>query len=796
MQSKTYAAQRRLKDAEARLQTETAELNKRAKAEEWDGDKLKTEIRRTETRNKREISELGREVSRLQRSKKFLHKDEEQTKAGLALGEEFPELVQMFDHWNHIRGNALDILVESGLYNRDQADELMAAESYVPLFRESQLEDGRGPQQFINRMQVRANKKFRGSENQANDIFENIELWMLSEMGRAIHNKQGVQLARAAVEYGQAKEVKTGGQNIARLYVNGEPRHYSMRDALFMNAFKGIEGSAIPAWKFATKATNLLRKSIVLNPLFSITQIPQDSFEAMFTSGLKPRYAMWIPFRAVKNMLQTALGTSKTHEELKKWGSVGRPDWSDAANKHDDTLTATYLGEDKRSWWAKFVKKLEGFSMAADNSVRQAVYELGQEQGVDPALLVEKTFEIINFRREGSASLVRLAGQLIPFFNAYLQAMNVAWKTLTMKGITPLQKEEAWNNFIMLAGTTFALSWILVMMNADDERYIEEDPKTRDRRIVIPGLTPESSSVLLGIPLRKGLFLLPKTIAEHVALLYMEKGGEDPAATRAAIFDTLMSGITGPSLAPQFVKAPIEIALNRNFWTGRAIEGTYQMGLDKEERFTGRTSDLARLASNAAKSFADSTGLNVLRSSPLMIDHLIHGMLGTSGHILTSMTSELLQVGFVRDLTGLPTRPGTFGTRSFWEGVAAIPGISGYVKTASPVEARATTGRYYELQEIIMQAANTLRRKEDTDPASAFEYLSENMEKFQYKGLIEGLQPVITDLRNMMNTVRDDNTGRFSPQEKHDYINMIKRRMTQLMRMSRGLIREARKATM
>jgi hypothetical protein len=69
--------------------------------------------------------------------------------------------------------------------------------------------------------------------------------------------------------------------------------------------------------------------------------------------------------------------------------------------------------------------------MASDNAVRQAVYEASIAQGVSRAEALEKAFNLINFRNRGSSKELAIAGQVIPFFNAYLAAQHVAYQELS-----------------------------------------------------------------------------------------------------------------------------------------------------------------------------------------------------------------------------------------------------------------------------------------------------------------------------------------------------------------------------
>ena len=154
-----------------------------------------------------------------------------------------------------------------------------------------------------------------------------------------------------------------------------------MEDPMFVEAFTGLEAIVIPSWKWASKMADILRQSVVMYPLFSVAQVPQDSFAAMFSSGLKPQYALRIPVLAVKEFVQTLRGMSKAHETLKNVGAVGVRDFTSAMVRMDAEIYAGLkappgvLGKVKHA--------LNHIAMSADNAVRQAVYGLTVNDGLD-----------------------------------------------------------------------------------------------------------------------------------------------------------------------------------------------------------------------------------------------------------------------------------------------------------------------------------------------------------------------------------------------------------------------------
>ena len=78
------------------------------------------------------------------------------------------------------------------------------------------------------------------------------------------------------------------------------------------------------------KFANILRANVVLYPLFSIAQLPQDAVSAMFSSGVK--YPFMIPLRVLKEFPLTFLNLSKTHKNLHLKSGISRVFWKFCSN--------------------------------------------------------------------------------------------------------------------------------------------------------------------------------------------------------------------------------------------------------------------------------------------------------------------------------------------------------------------------------------------------------------------------------------------------------------------------------
>jgi hypothetical protein len=521
-------------------------------------------------------------------------------------------------------------------------------------------------------------------------------------------------LTDTAVEAGMAKPIakRADGTNVVRVWRNGEEKFYDMADPMFVEAFTGLESIAIPTWKWASKLSDILRQSVVMYPLFSVAQLPQDSFAAMFSSGLKAQYALSIPARAVKEFLRTITRTSKTHEELKAYGVVGVRDFTSSMARLDAEVYAGLKAP------PGFVGKLKGalshIAMASDNAVRQAVFEAAEAQGLSRAEAIEKAFEIWNVRRKGTSKSLAIAGQVIPFFSAYLAAQNVALKTISGTGTSPTERSEAIKT---LAGTTasvMVLSLLYAMMNGDDDDYLNKPAVVRDRLFMIPGTGG------LSIPIRSDLFSIPKIVTEHMYLMMTDKGYEDGRKFRDSMSAVLKSALFSPTVVPQAFKPLVEIGINYDFFSGRPLIGHFEKMKETERQFTDTTSELAKLLG--------STGI----MAPIAIDHIIRGMFGSVGGLTIYMTNPLLHSDPNVE------RP----TMSWKDAAATLPGTSGFV---SREYESGLKNDFYVLRDEVAKVANTMSDLKQKNPEQIEKYLSKDEILARY-GMAKGVQKITDQL--------------------------------------------------
>jgi hypothetical protein len=651
----------------------------------------------------------------------FSHKTPAQIEAGLEYFKAIPELRGLQTKWNEVRKNAMDAAVVGGLYSESQAKELLDIMDYVPFFRMEQLEAKAGPKEYgRGLLDFAKGYKIRGSEDEVNNIFDNMERWVSYTVSRAVKNRTALNLYDAAKMYlpeGEVTDLRQDErvkreQNTIELWENGQRKKVEFKDPLFIYAFQGNEPVTMPVLKAMSAVSNILRKNIVLNPLFSISQLSQDSVGAMFTSGLKNPFA--IPFQVAKEFTNTLRGKSAAHAELAKYGAVGVRDYSAAIARNDAEIVAGLASPTK---FQKFLSPFEKFAMASDNAVRQAVYNLTLKETGDKAAAIEKAFEIINFKRSGASGSVQVLKQVVPFFGAYLQAQNVAYKTIMGKSIAPAQKAEAQRILLSTSAKIAALGFIYAALCADDEDYQKMDPTIRDRHLLIPGTG-------FMLPIRPDVFILPKLAAEYSYQMITDQGFTDGKKLRRGMSDAVMNAILSPTVVPQVAKPALEVLTNYNFFTGRPLVG---MGLENKitsEQFTNTTSELAK--------FLGKAGL----IAPVNIDHLIKGYLGTTGGLMLQATSSAANIG---STTPTPEK-------SLQDTLASTPGLSTFFIRENGA---AMKNDYYELRGEVDKAVATYNNMIKTGRVEeAKEFYQDKKELFTVKQQVNTIERQLTKLRD------------------------------------------------
>jgi hypothetical protein len=251
-------------------------------------------------------------------------------------------------------------------------------------------------------------------------------------------------------------------------------------------------------------------------------------------------------------------------------------------------------------------------------------------------------------------------------------------------------------------------------MMAGDDEYEKIDDNIRDTHFVFPGLKIGGSP--LAIPLPRDLAFIFKAIPERIVNYVRKYGTPEEQKGLRVIGELMKQGvgvIAAPNVTPTALLPILENITNHSFFLDRALESQSQQNKEAFTAYGRSTSEvskgLSKGLSAVSKGLSD-VGLGSIGSmvevSPVKLENLFRGLLGTSGALLLSVGDELIA----------PERTGKTTNRSL---LAQITGASALM--VDPVGKRQLNA-FYDLHEKVDKVKNTLKYLEETDPKAAVEY--------------------------------------------------------------------------
>ena len=724
---------------------------------------------------------------------KFIHLSDQEIADGLALADTYPAIKEIQETWDEVRISTINFAAQTGIMSAQDAEIYIDAAGYVPFYRND--DEGKPMEgiDFISGIQQMGNlnnKRFKGSAREVTDIFENMDRWVQHQIRAGILNevkKNKIEgtidaLGEDSIVMRKLDEGEKGNGNVVSLTRNikREPtednpsptefvtERYAFSDPIYSAAFGGLQSIALPEGftKYLIGPANFLRQNVVLYPLFSLSQLPQDSVSAMMSSGVKNPFM--IPLRVLAQFPLTIMGISKTHKTLEKFGATGGRAWDQSiggrsVRRVPEKDTDSVIGNLNQKWTkSPIFKGLERFAMASDNAVRQAVYEQTMAETGNQALAVERAFEVINFRRKGSSQSINTLSQVVPFFSAGLQALSVQGRVMTGGGIAPGQRAAMAQRTILNAMmlSTVYLAYAAAMSGNED--YEKLDPKEKDNKLILPGGW--------SLPLRPDLFTyMTKVIPENI--LRDLRGDQDGEKTWEAISSALVNSIT-VSAIPQAVRPLLDLAMNESgsFSERRQLVPEALKDRTGSNQFKENTSEFALMIARASE-VPGGEGVSAIK-----IDHFLRQYFGYTGGLITMLVDEAIVQSGTLDYD----RP----DRSLRDIITKIPGTTPFVVREF---GNRETNDYYEMKNQVEKVVSTYNKMNDPKYRMAYnrkegaEYYKENEKLLQYQGLIKDKNAMLSTLRARKQEVlampRDWMTGA----EKKQQLDEIRKRERQYL---------------
>ena len=679
------------------------------------------------------------------------------------------------DMWQGVRKNTAEAMVASGRWSRIQANDLLAVAEYVPFFRVMEQEnvddfmDTVVSQASQGLLSNRREHRMKGSGRQVQNIFKNMEQWQAMSFALAVKNHKATKMVDTALKYlpkGDCQFIETKDKQPGdiMIYRHGQKEYYRFADPLYSKAFIGLHPLKAGWMRQAAVMGNFLRRFVVLNPLFTIGQLPQDTYAAMYSSGLKHPFKL--PLEVARQFYKTLRGTTPEREALRPYATVGNLEFSNQVlTREMDILIG--LREPPKGVIDNFKRKMEQFSSIGDNAIRQAVYKRTiKELGDTPearAKAIDRAFDIINFRRRGASATSDAIRQITPFYGAYLQAQRVALQTLSGRGVSPTQRKQALMTLSATATQMMVFAFLYNMLNDggdEDKDKPKRSPAEADSRLYFPG-----TDQTVGLPLRKDWTLLPHVVATH-AYKALYKNTEDPKAAQTAVKDAALSAVSGAPLMPTVFKAPIEIALNLDMHTGRDIVGKHFEGLETDQIFTKSSSELGKLIGR--------TGV----MNAINFDHLINGFLGYVGTALLAVTNA----GF-RHFADMP-----YADQEPQDWIRSnIPGATSFVSKSEPA---GDTTEFYDLLKDSTNSIKSMNAYGAVNPQKAEQYAKEKgpLVSDALSSNLNAIKKQLADIAKYETYIMSQPNDKMSPVDKHkELMRMQQTRQTILTHEARPL---------
>jgi len=404
---------------------------------------------------------------------------------------------------------------------------------------------------------------------------------------------------------------------------------------------KSLEGASLtlPAFlKLGSIAGDFLRAGVTRTPVYLLRQLFRDPFAAAATAGLDygPLKAI---YKAGSEYLKMNTGQSETAAKLLEKGLIQSGIFTGDPDDLSKFALQLASGKDMNAF-EKFFAMADRQAMKADAATRALVYDNAIANGLSEVEADFAVMESMNFHKRGMAPGIQYASRLIPFFNSQIQGLNVLFKAAS--GNMPFNeqlkiKQKFYNNAMLLMGTGLAYAMLM-----DDDEYFR-NAKPRDKYsnffVHVPGM---EEPLKLPIPYEFGWFF-----SAAVAAADAMKAETDGPQQLRALRDMFVGAIPGSSSlgVPQIVKPLAEVYTNKNFFSGfeaTPLESARLQKLSPEARYYANTTELAKQLSKIAP---------VL--SPIQIEHLVSGYLGSLPLMAAAATDSLFKTG---ETVEAPTR--------------------------------------------------------------------------------------------------------------------------------------------
>ena len=522
------------------------------------------------------------------------------------------------DIFYKVNDNVISIMEDAEVFSHDLAKTLRTKyRKYCPLLRDFSdtaaadsfigglTEGGRG----IGNVSVPLKRiNIEGSERGVLNPLETILKSYAVMLNRAERNKvalMAVENSRTADLHELIQEVPGTTADpkncVFTVLINGKKKAYKTTQDLY----GPIVGYNLPAaglmFGVARTAARMLRTGATMSPSFILRNVMRDTVFA----GMASKNG----FIPLVDTIRGAIALAKDPAMRAEFEAAGVTEFNfyssqDARIKSLDAMA----GANPVSVWEMMkavFSRLEAASDFFESSTRMGEYMKARQKGLTMEEAARAAREVtLDFSRSGRVG--EQVNQVVPFFNACLQGGDK---------MVRLFREDFVGTSLKAFKYIVLPSLLLLAMNWDEDWYKDLDPDIKNnywclgRNLRVP--KPQEAGVLFG---------------SGIEALFEQAAGKDKEAVGNWL-KAFVSNIV-PSVVPTLFLPILEWQANYSYFKGRQIVGSKYQRLPDELQYNDYTSELSKGIGSAAK------------ISPMKIDNLVRGYLGTMGGLLWSLLGE------------------------------------------------------------------------------------------------------------------------------------------------------------
>ena len=564
--------------------------------------------------------------------------------AAKALMDKVPGMKDIVDGIHKNMESLVDLHLATGMIDAATAKK-WKNNPYIPLYKSMEdMEEGI--------LSPRAGKVLGGAKSlprvhqlmggtHAVDVFENLQKHTALMTMAAFKNN----VRRAAVDqlgmFGATRKLEPGEQQRNKqavlVRVDGKDQYYEVNDPYIFNALQMAQPMTSELLHWLSTPTKALRAGALMNPGYWYRQLLRDPILANLVS----QTGIITPFDTVKEFAKIVGGLTvgrapKEYEVLRKHGLTGVVDPS----LTDPIKFSEAVGKGSFAPM-KAVKTWVAIHEAADSATRVAVYKAAMKDAKKKGYTgqtaedyaVMRSREVINFSNRGSSNAVNAWRQVVPFFGAALNGLDVVARAATGTNLSPQEARAARQLFWGRAMAITTASMALAMYWAQNPQYASLNDDERANNWIM-GFDDEGHAYKYPIPPDVGFFF--KVLPE--AMVHKMMGTPSHKDRGEVLKSSFLDTVVPPGLFPPIPQAFIPIIehmTNFNIHGGYNIEPKGDAELPKELRGRSKASKLARFVSDE---FGAEMGW-----SPAQVDHLFTAYFGGAYGAMSMITESVLK---------------------------------------------------------------------------------------------------------------------------------------------------------